>query len=273
MPEIPQDGEGLVTYHQLLPFEMDVAPVTCARFSAFVLDTGHITEAERFGWGLVFIPLLRDNGPVSPIDGRSPWWGKVEGACWHRPEGVGSDVRQRANHPVTHISWSDARAFATWAGGRLPTEAEWEHAARGGLDDPRFPWGDHEPDDQDFLPCNIFQGKFPEYNTIADGWRGTSPVATFAPNGAGLYDMAGNVWEWTSETFRLHSTTSGAERRNSSARERHEVLMKGGSFLCHRTYCYRYRIAARLALPADSGGCNSGFRVAFGPVSHPEVRP
>ena len=213
---------------------------------------------------MVFRCLLDDPDAVPPGGGGTPWWGVVEGAAWFAPEGPASSIEDRPDHPVTHVAWDDAVAFAKWAGGRLPTEAEWEHAARGGLSgDPRFPWGEREPDDTGFLPANIFQGRFPEANTCADGWRGTSPVGSFAPNGAGLYDMAGNVWEWTAEPFLIRSASRAAKARNDHARRLGERLMKGGSFLCHISYCYRYRIAARLAVSADSGGCNSGLRVFY----------
>ncbi len=261
-PELPQDGEGIVREHRLRPFSAEVVPVTNARFAAFVMETGYQTVAERFGWGMVFRGLLTD--PLLAPSGAAPsWWSAIEGACWYAPEGPDSDLSARSAHPVTHIAWEDAVAFSKWAGGRLPTEAEWEHAARGALADPRFPWGDREPDDVQFLPCNIFQGKFPEENTAADGWVGTSPVGSFDPNGAGLYDMAGNVWEWTSEPFRIRSAARGAIARNAAAKRENQKLMKGGSFLCHISYCYRYRIAARLAVSADSGGCNAGFRVFY----------
>ena len=263
-PALPQDGEGIVREHRLKPFAVDPVPVTNARFAAFVASTGYVTVAEKFGWGLVFRGLLDDPASVPPGGGGTPWWGMVEGAAWFAPEGPTSSVEDRADHPVTHIAWDDAVAFAKWAGGRLPTEAEWEHAARGGLEgDPRFPWGEREPDDTDFLPANIFQGRFPETNSRADGFAGTSPVGHFEPNGAGLYDMAGNVWEWTAEPFRIRSAGRAAIARNEHARKANERLMKGGSFLCHISYCYRYRIAARLAVAADSGGCNSGLRVFY----------
>jgi formylglycine-generating enzyme required for sulfatase activity len=264
-PEIRSDGEGLVSEMKLRPFAADAMPVTNARFAAFVAATGHVTEAEHFGWGPVFRGLLSD--PVADLRSqpRIPWWVTCYGAWWAEPEGPGSHVRDRADHPVTHISWADASAFAAWSVGRLPTEAEWEHAARGGLEgDPRFPWGDREPDDTDFLPCNIWQGRFPAENTCADGFLGTSPVGAFAPNAAGLYDMAGNVWEWTSEPFVIRSASRAARLRNAEARAANQKIMKGGSFLCHISYCYRYRIAARSGTSADSGSSNTGLRVFYG---------
>ena len=145
--------------------------------------------------------------------------------------GPGSDLAGRENHPVVQISWNDARAFAAWCGGRLPTEAEWEFAARGGLADPRFPWGDEEPDELDQV--QHLARNFPNSNTIADGFLGTSPVTAFAANGAGLYGMAGNVWEWTADPFRIRSLTEQARLRNEHAARTGDKLVKGGSFLCH----------------------------------------
>jgi formylglycine-generating enzyme required for sulfatase activity len=261
-PALPQDGEGILRRHRLKPFQADAVPVTNARFAAFVAATGHVTVAERFGWGTVFRGLLDPAPPPAGIGAQGAWCA-VEGAAWFAPLGPGSSVAALPDHPVTHIAWDDARAFAAWAGGRLPSEAEWEHAARGGLEDPRFPWGDREPDDRAFLPANIFQGRFPDLDTGADGFRGTSPVAHYPANGAGLHDMAGNVWEWTAEPFLIRSPGRAAQERNRQARRNGERLMKGGSFLCHVSYCYRYRIAARLAVAADSGGCNAGLRVFY----------
>lgn len=263
-PVIPHDGEGPKRHVAIAPFEAEAVPVTNARFAAFVVATGYATEAERFGWAPVFRPLLAGPYAVPPSNTTTPWWGKGDGAAWFAPEGPGSHVLDRPDHPVVHISWADAAAFATWSGGRLPSEAEWEHAARGGLSDPRFPWGDDEPDDDTFLPCNIWQGRFPGENTRADGWLTTSPVGSFAPSGAGLYDLSGNVWEWTADAFKIHSVSRSAKARNKQAIALNEKVMKGGSFLCHRSYCYRYRIAARSGVAADSGASNTGFRVFYG---------
>lgn len=263
-PAIPADGEGLLRKVRLKPFLVDVAPVTNARFAAFVADTGYVTLSERLGWGPVFRGLLPDPQAVPPSDSPTPWWVICDGAAWSTPEGPGSDVADRLDHPVTHISWEDAKAFAAWAGGRLPTEAEWEHAARGGLNgEPRFPWGEQEPDDVDFLPANIWQGRFPDRNSCADGWLGTSPVGAFPPNESGIWDMIGNVWEWTADPFLIRSQTKSAKQRNASARAARLKVTKGGSFLCHKSYCYRYRIAARSGTALDSGASNTGFRVFY----------
>lgn len=262
-PAIPEDGEGIVRSVRLKPFAVDAYPVTVARFAAFVGATGYRSLSERLGHGLVFRPLMDDPASVPPSETSTPWWVAVPGACWHAPEGPGSSITQRMDHPVTHMAWEDARAFAVWAGGRLPSEAEWEHAARGGREDPRFPWGDREPDDHRFMPANIWQGPFPHGNSCADGWAGTSPVGSFPANDAGLYDMAGNVWEWTVDPFRVRSAGRNAVLRNAHAQQTRQKVMKGGSFLCHIDHCYRYRIAARSATEPDSGAANCGFRLFY----------
>ena len=263
-PVITEDGEGPARAVSLKAFELETLTVTNARFACFVDATGYITEAERFGWSPVFKALLADGTAHIPTNGPTPWWVKVDGACWHRPEGPGSTVEGREEHPVVQVSWNDAANFARWCGGRLPTEAEWEHAARGGLPDPRFPWGDEEPDDTN-IRCNIWQGQFPKQNTLADGYLGTSPVRAFEPNGYGLYGMSGNVWEWTADAFRIHSLRKQARQRNEQAAKAGDKVLKGGSFLCHRSYCYRYRIAARSSSSPDSSASNIGFRVAYAP--------
>ncbi|HEX2556103.1 MAG TPA: formylglycine-generating enzyme family protein [Microvirga sp.] len=261
-PVILEDGEGPRRKVSLRAFALDAHAVTNARFAAFVAATGYVTEAERFGWSTVFRSLLPPDAPHPPSRGPTPWWVMVDGAFWAAPEGPGSTIEDRPDHPVVHLSWADAKAFAAWCGGRLPSEAEWEHAARGGLDDPRFPWGEEEPTDSTIL-CNIWQGTFPAANTVADGYLGTSPVAAFAPNGAGLFGMAGNVWEWTGDPFKIRSLSSRAKQRNAHALREKEKVLKGGSFLCHRSYCYRYRVAARIPLTPDSAASNVGFRVAY----------
>lgn len=264
-PEIAGDGEGPARMVRISPYRLDTETVTNARFAAFVADTGYVTDAERIGWSPVFRPLLADPERFKPTNESIPWWVPVEGAYWYSPEGEGSNVTDRADHPVVQVSWNDANAFAEWDGGRLPSEAEWELAARGGLQDPRFPWGDDEPDDQAVF-CNIWQGDFPHFNSLADGHMATAPARSFQPNGSGLFNMAGNVWEWTADPYRIRSLSSQARARNALATKEQEKVLKGGSFLCHRSYCYRYRIAARSALPLDSSSSNAGFRIARRPV-------
>jgi formylglycine-generating enzyme required for sulfatase activity len=255
------DGERPLRRVQLKPFRAMPTSVTNAMFHDFVDATGYVTEAERFGWSFVFqahIPAeVGDTQAVSS----TPWWRKVEGASWRLLHGRGSEGAWNAEHPVVHISWNDARTFAAWAGGRLPTEAEWEHAARGGLGDVRFPWGNVEPDDASFQPCNIWQGKFPALNTGRDGYLATAPAMSFQPNGYGLYNMCGNVWEWTSEPFLIRSVGKSARERMKQMRG--TKLLKGGSFLCHKSYCYRYRVAARTGNSPDSTASHMGFRLVF----------
>ncbi len=265
-PILPQDGETPSREMTLRPFGMDPYAVSNVQFAAFVADTGYATEAERFGWSLVFRGFVEAVRPEMLSPNGPPWWCRVEGACWRAPEGPGSSTEGRADHPVVHVSWNDAQAFARWAGGRLPTEAEWEYAASGGREGARFPWGEAEPDDVAFQPCNIWQGDFPRHNTAADGYAGTAPVDAFAPNGFGLFNMVGNVWEWTAEPFRIRSLSRDAKQRNAASQTERQRLLKGGSYLCHRSYCYRYRIAARTGVSADSSTGHAGFRLVFDAV-------
>lgn len=260
-PFFRADGEGPARRVTLKPFRMDAHAVTNRRFAAFVAATGHVTEAERFGWSYVFGPFL-PAGLDAPAPEGTPWWGQVHGAFWAAPEGPGSSIAERLDHPAVHIAWTDAAAFAAWAGGRLPTEAEWEHAAKGGDDGARFPWGAAEPDDASAM-CNIWQGEFPRRNGAADGWVGTAPVDAYAPNGFGLFNACGNVWEWCADAFRVRSLSAAARQRNSAAAAEKERVMKGGSYLCHRSYCYRYRIAARAGRSPDTSAGHTGFRVAY----------
>ena len=262
MPEIPEDGEGPERGIVLADFGLEAEAVTVRRFADFIAATGYVTEAERFGWSAVFVNDEAHLALGLASGSNLPWWNRVDGAYWREPEGPGSQVQDRLDHPVTQISWSDASAFATWVGGRLPSEAEWEHAARGGAVRSRFPWGEAEPDDTAIF-ANIWQGSFPSVNTARDGYARTAPTRSFEPNSLGFYNMAGNVWEWTRDAFRVRSLAKGARQRNAHALAGAEKVLKGGSFLCHASYCYRYRIAARMALTAESAASNAGFRVAY----------
>jgi sulfatase modifying factor 1 len=229
---------------------MDTTAVTNARFQEFVTDTDFVTEADRIGGSLVFQGLLPEGSPPSRAIAQTPWWRVIAGENWRNPVGFESAALLGIDHPVTHVSWNDATAFVHWAGGRLPTEAVREHAARGGLEDAPFPWGDAEPNDSDFCPCNIWQGQFPRQNTVRDGYFGAAPAQSFARNGYGLYNIVGNVWEMTSEVFKVRSLKK--EVVAAHAGKRGYKLSKGGLLLCHRSCRYRYRISS----PLDRFLCN-----------------
>ncbi len=261
-PIISGDGEGPERKVLLQDFHLEVETVTVRRFAEFIEATGHVTESERFGMSAVFSPLLKDQAMVTGGVANTPWWTRIDGATWKEPEGPSSSIEDRLDHPVTHVSWNDAMAFAAWVGGRLPGEAEWEHAARGGNRHRRYPWGDAEPTDEAIF-CNIWQGQFPRHNTLADGYFGTAPARSFEPSEAGFYNLAGNVWEWSGDAFKVRSLSKAAKIRNEQAKKSADKVLKGGSFLCHKSYCYRYRIAARMGLSADSASSNTGFRIAY----------
>ena len=255
-------------------FWIDRHPVTVAEFRRFVKATGYVTWAERppdasdypdadpdqlVSGSLVF---RKTRGPVDLNDYRN-WWAWTPGADWRHPEGPGSTVGGRERHPVTHVAHADAAAYAEWAGKSLPTEAEWEYAARGGLEGADFTWG-HEFAPKGRMMANTWQGEFPWQNLLLDRYEGTSPVETYPPNGYGLYDMAGNVWEWTEDWFTLPAEEIGGgccapASRAPGERFRRRVI-KGGSHLCAPNYCRRYRPAARHAQPIDTGMSHVGFR-------------
>jgi formylglycine-generating enzyme required for sulfatase activity len=259
----PQDGEGPVRPVTLDPFLIDTFTVTNDLFARFVSETGYKTDAERFGWSFVFwahIPTSQFDQLVQDTVAAAPWWCQVPGANWMAPEGPGSDTRERGRFPVVHVSWNDAQAFCQWSGQRLPTEAEWEYAARGGLEQKLYPWGDKLRPEGRHL-CNIWQGAFPHEDTGEDGFAGTCPVDAFPPNGFGLYSVTGNTWEWCADWFSaerdLTATTNPPGPETGEAR-----VMKGGSFLCHKSYCNRYRVAARSLNTPDSSTSHMSFRCA-----------
>ena len=272
------------------PFSIDRGPVTVAEFARFVAETGYVTVAERTPeaadypeadrsllqpGSAVFQPT---SGPV-PLTDPTRWWAYVPGASWRAPWGPDSDNAGRQDHPVTHVSFEDARAYAEWAGKELPSEAEWEYAARGGLAGAVFAWGDeHQPNGE--LMANTWQGRFPWHNTGAKGWRGTTPVGLFPPNGFGLHDVTGNVWEWTADYYSVTGRRAGAPRAPCCSPARNprvetpdasydarapgantpRRVIKGGSHLCAASYCLRYRPAARQPEAVDTSTSHIGFR-------------
>lgn len=263
----PEDGEGPVRRVDVSAFAVDACAVSNEEFARFVAATGHVTDAERIGWSFVFDPhgttAAPGSGDAPARVPAAPWWAAVRGAAWHCPEGPGSDLARREDHPVVHVSWNDAARYARWAGGRLLTEAEWERAARGGLDRAVYPWGDRLRRDDGSHRCNIWQGEFPRMNTAEDGFAGTAPVDAFAPNGYGLYNMSGNVWEWCADWWSAtwHVPDRPATRRDPAGpRTGSERVIRGGSFLCHDSYCNRYRVAARSHNAPGSSASNTGFR-------------
>ncbi|WP_350350033.1 formylglycine-generating enzyme family protein [Agromyces sp. G08B096] len=279
--------ETPVHEREVAAFEIDIHPVTTRQFAAFVEDTGYVTVAERpldpaefpgadpadlVPGGLVFTPTP---GPVDLRDWRQ-WWRWGAGASWRRPFGAdGPDaLDERGDHPVVQVSFEDASAYAAWAGKRLPTEPELEYAARGGLDGARFAWGDEERPDGRVM-ANRWQGHFPYETDVPDGWAGTSPVMTYPANGYGLYDVAGNVWEWTTDYYTPRHLVPGAEDAAVDAGARPNLLaaasaepgsriprrvLKGGSHLCSPEYCLRYRPAARSPQSDDTATSHIGFR-------------
>lgn len=257
----PADGEGPIRPVVVSPFSIDITPVTNDQFAQFIRETGYQTEAEQYGWSFVFWALIdehRFEQLVEDTVAQAPWWCKVSGAKWNAPEGPGSNISTRGDHPVVHVSFNDATAYAAWAGKHLPTEAEWEYASRGGLEQKIFPWGDElEPEGRHL--SNVWQGQFPTEDSGDDGYKGTCPVTAFPPNGYGLYSMTGNTWEWMHDWFNTshpkHETTNPKGPKQGQSK-----VMKGGSFLCHASYCNRYRVAARTQNTPDSSTSNIGFR-------------
>lgn len=266
-------------------FWMDQYTVTNAQFSRFVEDTNYVTSAERCpnpkdypgAVPELLVPasvVFRRPGYKVSLSDHFQWWTYMPGASWRHPLGPGSSLKGLAKHPVVHVAFEDACAYATWAGKTLPTEAEWEFAARGGLEGAVYVWGDEfEPDGE--VLANTWQGDFPNENLLTDGYEWTAPVGSFPPNGYGLYEMAGNVWEWTTDWYQQHSEIQqtccasfnprGGDPEKSYDPRTPNVkiprrVMKGGSYLCAPNYCRRYRPAARMAQAVDTSTCHLGFR-------------
>jgi formylglycine-generating enzyme len=255
----PGDGERPVHTVQLAPFVIDAVTVSNTRFARFVAATGFETEAERYGSSFVFAGDLPLEFPPTRGVAAAPWWRLVEGADWRHPEGPQPSLTGRSDHPVVHVSWHDATAYCGWAGCRLPTEAEWEFAARGGRHS-ELPWGhDLEPDDEHRM--NVFQGTFPHTNTAADGHTGTAPIDAFEPNDFGLYNVTGNVWEWCADWFHPAYYRHSPRVDPAGPVAGTSRVMRGGSYLCHESYCRRYRVSARSSNTPDTSTGNIGFRV------------
>ncbi len=276
-------------------FWMDETDVTNTQFREFVEATGYVTTAEKkpdleeimkqvppgtpppakellVPGSVVFTP---PDQPVA-LDNPGQWWKWTPGADWRHPEGPGSSLQGKDDHPVVHVSWHDAVAYARWAGKRLPTEAQWEYAARGGLEGKTYVWGD-EKFNEDRAQCNIWQGHFPDHNTAKDGYLRTSPVKAFPPNGYGLYDMAGNVWQWCDDWFLPEAyrgragggivvNPTGPEHSFDPRLRPPERVHRGGSFLCCDGYCFNYRPSARMGCTPDTGMSHVGFRCVRTPA-------
>lgn len=254
------DGETPLHKVSLGAFEIDSTAVTNSAFAQFVSETGYRTEAEEFGFSAVFHLAL--HAPQSDVMGQAagaPWWIGVRGADWAHPGGSLSSIEGLEEHPVVHVSWNDAVAYCSWAGRRLPTEAEWERAARGGLASRKYPWGDDEVDAGGWR-TNIWQGDFPQRNTMDDGFLTTAPVRSFEPNGFGLWQPVGNVWEWCADWFDSNYYTSSPVWNPRGPETGSGRVLRGGSYLCHISYCNRYRNSARSQNTPDSSMGNAGFR-------------
>jgi len=287
--DTPNKNEHPVHKVRLASFYMDETEVTNAQFRKFVEGAKYVTTAEKKPDWEEMKKQLPPDTPKPPDDQLVPgslvfsppagavpttnvalWWKWVPGACWKHPEGPKSDIQGRDDHPVVHVSWDDATAYAKWAGKRLPTEAEWEYAARGGLVGKRFVWGDAAPTETDGNRANIWQGTFPHENTKADGYERTAPVKSYPANGYGLYDMAGNAWEWCSDWYRADAYVGRKDVTVDPIGpdkfwDPNEPLVpkrvtRGGSFLCHVAYCESYRPAARRGTAIDTGMSHTGFR-------------
>ncbi|MFM8926916.1 MAG: formylglycine-generating enzyme family protein [Rhodoluna sp.] len=262
----PTDGEGPARLIWLDEFKISQYSVTNADFLSFIKSTGYKTEAEIYGWSYVFKGFIDESTLSKKLIGlasSAPWWIAIEGAYWFKPFGNFKTIEDILDHPVVHVSHNDALEFCKWSGYKLPTEAQWEKASRGGLVGKLYPWGD------DFLnkenhQANIWQGEFPNLNTGEDGFIGTAPVNSYQANNYGLYNTVGNVWEWTNDFWsaRWHINESEVTRRNplGPPKASSNRVLKGGSFMCHKSYCYRYRNSARTFNTPNTSTSHIGFR-------------
>ncbi len=255
-----QDGEGPVRRVWVDAFKIAKTAVSNSDFQRFVETTGYVTDAQRAGSSFVFHLLMSETSAYN-ASGDAPWWLDVPGASWCHPEGPASTIDDRANHPVVHVTRADALHYCRWIGAQLPTEAQWEYAARGGLESQPYPWG-AELMPQGEHRCNVWQGNFPNTNNAHDGYIATAPVNTYAANDYGLFNMTGNVWEWTADRFTyLHSPRP--VKNPTGPLNGDKYVAKGGSYLCHASYCLRYRTSSRQSLPASVSTGNVGFRVVL----------
>lgn len=260
-PKYPVDFEGPRRKVFVSEFRLSETSVTNAQFARFVAESGYRTVAEVEGWSYVFHSFLSDPEKYPNSPPGTPWWRQVSGATWKTPEGPESSIEDRQDHPVTHVAWYDAAAFCAFTGTRLPSEAEWEKAARGGLRHKLFPWGNL------LVPAsghrhNVWQGDFPIRDSAEDGFAGTCPVRAFAPNDLGLYNMTGNVWEMCADWFGAPETGRLPARDPTGPAGGDARVLKGGSFLCHASYCERYHVHSRSPTTPDSSTSHAGFRIA-----------
>ena len=258
------DGESPIRKIHVDEFYIDIKTVTNRDFKVFIDKTGYKTDADKFGWSFVFYKFIsrRISSEVKEAVSGAEWWRKVEGASWNHPEGPGSNIKNRMDHPVVHVSWNDAQAYCNWSGKRLPTEAEWEFSARGGLEQNKYPWGNNLTPKGEYK-CNIWQGIFPDKNTKSDGYESTAPSLSFEPNGYGIYNASGNVWEWCNDWFTAtHIKNDMTQKNPKGPKTGTTKVTKGGSYLCHDSYCNRYRVSARTATTPDTSTGHTGFRCA-----------
>ncbi|XP_054715800.1 formylglycine-generating enzyme-like [Uloborus diversus] len=261
-PVFVADGEGPARKVTVDSFYLDVHEVSNSDFEKFTKATGYVTEAEKFGDAFVLESFLSNEvkATITQAVAAAPWWVPVKGADWRHPEGIDSNISERMDHPVVHVSWNDAIAFCHWKGMRLPTEAEWEYACRSGLRNRLFPWGNKEmPKEKHYM--NIWQGTFPNENTKEDGYMGTAPVSAFPATALGLKNIVGNVWEWTNDWWTTQHTNQ-ALNNPQGPQSGSDKVKKGGSYMCQKNYCYRYRCAARSQNTPDTSAANLGFRCA-----------